>query len=64
MRPSPLSMSMALALSSTVAVTAVDDVHLKTQVEGMALIATFLEQAQTVQNGGSVSDAQIDAVFA
>ena len=51
-------------LSSTVAVAAVDDVHLKTQVDGMALIATFLEQAQTVQDGGSVSDAQIDAVSA
>lgn len=51
-----------MCLSSTVA--AVDDVHLKTQVDGMALIATFFEQAQNVQDGGSVSDAQIDTVFA
>ena len=62
MRPSPLSVS--LALSSTVAVIAADDVHLKTHVDGMALIATFFEQAQNVQDGGSVSDAQIDTVFA
>ena len=39
-------------------------VHLKTKVDGMALIVPFFEQAQTVQDGGSVSDAQIDAVFA
>jgi len=38
-------------------------VHLKTKVDGMALIVPFFEQAQTVQDGGSVSDAQIDAVF-
>jgi hypothetical protein len=41
-----------------------DGVHLKTKVDGMALIVPFFEQAQTVQDGGSVSDAQIDAVFA
>lgn len=39
-------------------------VHLRTKVDGMALIVPFFEQAQTVQDGGSVSDAQIDAVFA
>lgn len=39
-------------------------VHLKTEVDGMALIVPFFEQAQTVQDGGSVSDAEIDAVFA
>lgn len=39
-------------------------VHLKTGVDGMALIMPFFEQAQTVQDGGSVSEAEIDAVFA
>ena len=39
-------------------------VHLKTGVDGMALLMPFFEQAQTVQDGGSVSDAEIDAVFA
>ena len=33
-------------------------------VDGMALIVPFFEQAQTVQDGGSVSDAQIDAAMA
>lgn len=41
-----------------------DGVHLKTRVDGMALIVPFFGQAQTVQDGGTVSDAQIDAVFA
>ncbi|MCD9027504.1 hypothetical protein LDO26_04655 [Luteimonas sp. BDR2-5] len=39
-------------------------VHLKTKVDGMALIIPLFQQAQTVQDGGSVSDAEIDAVFA
>ncbi|MCD9097991.1 hypothetical protein LU699_13390 [Luteimonas fraxinea] len=47
-----------------VRLSAPDGVHLKTKVDGMALIVPFFEQAQTVQDGGSVSDAQIDAVFA
>ena len=39
-------------------------VHLLTAVDGMALITPLFEQAQTVRDGGRVSDAQIDAVFA
>ena len=39
-------------------------VHLLTPADGMALITPLFEQAQTVRNGGRVSDAQIDAVFA
>ncbi len=38
--------------------------HLKTRVDGMALIIPLFEQAQKVQDGGAVSDAEIDAVFA
>lgn len=37
--------------------------HLKTEVDGMALIVPLFEQAQRVQDGGEVSDAEIDAVF-
>lgn len=37
--------------------------HLKTKIDGMALIIPLFEQAETVQQGGSVSDAEIDAEF-
>ncbi len=38
--------------------------HLKTKVDGMALIVPLFEQARRVQDGGTVPDADIDAVFA
>lgn len=38
--------------------------HLKTAVDGMALIEPLFTQAQRVQDGGEVGDAEIDAVFA
>ena len=40
-----------------------DGVHRKTKSDGMALIVPLFEQAQAVQDGGTVTDAQIDAVF-
>ncbi|MBB3344287.1 DUF6607 family protein [Luteimonas sp. RC10] len=40
-----------------------EGVQLKTKIDGMALIVPLFEQAQTVQDGGTVTDAQIDAVF-
>ncbi|KLJ01019.1 DUF6607 family protein [Luteimonas sp. FCS-9] len=40
-----------------------DGVRLKTKIDGMALIVPLFEQAQTVQDGGTVTDAQIDAAF-
>lgn len=39
-------------------------VHLKTKVDGMAIIMPLFEQADSVQSGKSVADADIDAVFA
>lgn len=38
--------------------------HLKTPVDGMAIIEPLFTQAQQVQDGGEVGDAEIDAVFA
>ncbi|MCF7222558.1 DUF6607 family protein [Marilutibacter chinensis] len=38
--------------------------HLKTQIDGMAMIIPLFEHAGTLEEGGSVSDAEIDAVFA
>lgn len=38
--------------------------HLKTKVDGMALIMPLFEQADAVQSGKPVGDAEIDAVFA
>lgn len=38
--------------------------RLKTEVDGMAMIVPLFEQAQRVQDGGTVSDAEIDALFA
>lgn len=38
--------------------------HLKTKVDGMAMIVPLFEQAQRVQDGEPVRDAEIDAVFA
>ncbi|WP_407352619.1 DUF6607 family protein [Luteimonas sp. R10] len=37
---------------------------LKTEVDGMALIVPLFEQAQRVQDGDAVADAEIDAAFA
>ncbi|WP_369940176.1 DUF6607 family protein [Xanthomonas medicagonis] len=39
-------------------------VHLKTKLDGMAMIVPLFEQAEAVQQGKPVTDAQIDAVFA
>jgi hypothetical protein len=39
-------------------------VHLKTKLDGMAMIVPLFEQAEAVQQGEPVTDAQIDAVFA
>lgn len=38
--------------------------HLKTKPDGMAMIVPMFEQAESVQKGKRVKDAQIDAVFA
>ncbi|WP_435028631.1 DUF6607 family protein [Xanthomonas cucurbitae] len=38
--------------------------HLKTKPDGMAMILPMFEQAERVQQGKRVKDAQIDAVFA
>lgn len=38
--------------------------RLKTPIDGMAVIVPLFTQAQTVRDGGQVSDAEIDAVFA
>ena len=37
--------------------------HLKTKVDGMAMIIPLFTQAEEQQAGKSVTDAQIDAVF-
>jgi hypothetical protein len=39
-------------------------VHLKTKIDGMAMIMPLFEQAATLEEGGSVADAEIDGVFA
>jgi hypothetical protein len=39
-------------------------IRIKTNVDGMALIAPLFEQAEKVQQGTAVADADIDAVFA
>jgi len=39
-------------------------VRLTTALDGMAMIVPLFTQAQQIQDGGTVSDAQIDAVFA
>ncbi|MDQ1094503.1 hypothetical protein QE400_003916 [Xanthomonas sacchari] len=39
-------------------------VHLKTKVDGMAMIVPLFEQAEAVQAGKPVGDARLDAVFA
>ncbi|NZA28149.1 hypothetical protein H0E84_17355 [Luteimonas sp. SJ-92] len=38
--------------------------RLKTEVDGMAMIVPLFEQAQRVQDGETVSDAEMEAVFA
>lgn len=38
-------------------------VHLRTKVDGMAMIIPLFEQAGSLEKGGKVRDAQIDAVF-
>ncbi len=38
--------------------------HLKTKIDGMAMIMPLFEQAATLEEGGSVTDAQIDQIFA
>ncbi|MDI9237361.1 hypothetical protein QLQ15_00345 [Lysobacter sp. LF1] len=38
-------------------------VHLKTKVDGMAMIIPLFEQAGSIEDGKKVRDAQIDAVF-
>jgi len=38
-------------------------VHLKTKVDGMAMIIPLFTQAQDIQDGKSVNDAEIDKVF-
>lgn len=38
-------------------------VHLKTRIDGMALIISLFTQAEELQAGKPVTDAQIDAVF-
>ena len=38
-------------------------VHLKTKVDGMAMIIPLFEQAGSIEKGKKVRDAQIDAVF-
>lgn len=38
-------------------------VHLKTKLDGMAMIIPLFTQAQDLQDGNKVKDAQIDAVF-
>ncbi|MEZ0472751.1 DUF6607 family protein [Luteimonas salinilitoris] len=38
--------------------------RLKTEIDGMALIIPLFEQAQRVQDGDTVADAEIDAAFA
>lgn len=39
-------------------------VHLKTKIDGMAMIMPLFEQAESLEEGKQVSDAQIDKVFA
>ncbi len=39
-------------------------VHLKTKPDGMAMIMPMFQQAEAVQDGKRVKDAQLDAVFA
>lgn len=39
-------------------------VHLKTKIDGMAMIIPLFEQAGSLEKGKKVRDAQIDAVFA
>jgi len=39
-------------------------VHLKTKIDGMAMIIPLFTQADDIQSGKKVKDAQIDAVFA
>jgi hypothetical protein len=43
--------------------TVAPGVHLKTKIDGMALIMPLFEQADAVQNGKSVADAEIDQAF-
>lgn len=38
-------------------------VHLKTRIDGMAMIMPLFEQAESLEQGKQVSDAQIDKVF-
>ncbi|WP_313318430.1 DUF6607 family protein [Stenotrophomonas sp.] len=39
-------------------------VHLKTKLDGMAMIIPLFEQAQAIQDGAALEPARIDAVFA
>lgn len=39
-------------------------VHMKTRLDGMAMIMPLFEQAARLEEGGSVADDEIDAVFA
>jgi hypothetical protein len=38
-------------------------VHLKTKIDGMAMIIPLFTQAQLIEEGGTVADAEIDKVF-
>lgn len=38
--------------------------HMKTKIDGMAMIVPLFEQAARLEEGGSVADDEIDAVFA
>ncbi|MNV86675.1 hypothetical protein D3C71_1807280 [compost metagenome] len=38
-------------------------VHLKTKLDGMAMIIPLFEQAEAVKDGAAVDTAKIDAVF-
>ena len=39
-------------------------VHLKTEIDGMAMIMPLFEQAEAIQGGAAVDEAAIDEVFA
>jgi hypothetical protein len=39
-------------------------VHLKTKIDGMAMIIPLFTQAEEIQSGKKVKDKQIDEVFA
>jgi hypothetical protein len=39
-------------------------VHLKTKIDGMAMIIPLFEQAEAIQDGKAVDEAAIEKVFA